>query len=68
LSSPPLWCEARCHYVHVIEDPVGCLETAEGAFGALRAARAARRQGWRVVRGEWCCPACYLAAKGMKDG
>jgi hypothetical protein len=42
------------------------LQTAEGDFGVRAAARAARHQGWRVVRGEWCCPACYPAAKEMK--
>ena len=53
----PLWCEARCDGLY---DPgvTGCHETAEGAFGPRAAAALARRHGWRVVRGEWLCPAC----------
>lgn len=63
--SAPLWCEARCDGLY---DPgaESCRETAEGAFGPRAAADSARRQGWRVVRGEWLCPVC-LARRAATD-
>jgi hypothetical protein len=53
-----LWCEARCNGI-ADEAPLGCHETAEGAFGAVEARKAAKNSGWRVVDDEWYCPACY---------
>lgn len=56
--TPSLWCEARCHYMSDPE-PVECLQTAPGDFGAKNGAEAARAAGWKVVDGEWCCPMCF---------
>jgi hypothetical protein len=53
-----LWCEARCDGLSDEAGAIGCAETAEGAFGARSAVAAARRQGWKIVRGEWLCPVC----------
>ena len=69
MTTPLLWCEARCHYM-LARTPYGqstCHETAPGSFGVKDATFIAKRAGWRVVRGEWCCPSCYPAAKEIKD-
>ena len=69
MSRALLWCEARCHYT-LARTHYGqsvCHETAPGSFGVKGAAAMAKRAGWRVVRGEWCCPACLKAAKEMED-
>ena len=60
---PSLWCEARCNYVY---DPecIECHETAPGAFGVKEAKNEARRAGWKVVAGEWCCPVCFKRKLG----
>lgn len=52
-----LWCEARCAGLY---DPevAKCAETAEGGFGVRDGRRAALAAGWRVVSGDWFCPAC----------
>jgi rubredoxin len=55
--APSLWCEARCEYLYD-PSPVGCQQTAPGAFGFAEATKAARRAGWTVLAGKWCCPVC----------
>lgn len=52
-----MWCEARCQGL-CDEGQSGCYETAPGAFGVPAAAETARREGWKIVRGEWLCPVC----------
>lgn len=67
MPDPVLWCEARCYcgLGDLIESRAGlarCHESAPGALGSRAGAMTARAYGWRVVRGEWACPACYEAA------
>ena len=52
-----LWCEARCAGLYD-PDVAKCAETAEGGFGVRDGRRAALAAGWRVVSGDWFCPAC----------
>jgi hypothetical protein len=54
-----LWCEARCNLMMC---EIGCIQTSEGAFGTTNAAKAAKRQGWKIVNGEWVCPRCHAAS------
>lgn len=61
MSTPALWCEARCHYFCAetrLDGRPGCHETAPGAFGIKNAVSSAKGSGWRVIHEKWCCPAC----------
>ena len=59
-----LWCEARCNLMMC---EVGCVQTSNGAFGAINAGKSAKRQGWKIVAGEWVCPRCYEATTNDKS-
>jgi hypothetical protein len=68
--TPALWCEARCYFFHAGARKDGtnaCHETAPGAFGRRNAEKEARRAGWRVMDGEWACPACWRATYGRRE-
>lgn len=63
-----MWAEARCQFFLATPNKYGensCHETAAGAFTVTEATRQARRYGWKVIQGKWCCPVC---AKEIANG
>lgn len=62
----PMWMEARCDGLLSLPARYGrekCHETGPGGFyrANYRAVRDTKRAGWKLIAGEWFCPACARA-------
>jgi hypothetical protein len=74
---PSVWMEARCDNNHADKQPLDylarskCLETSKGMFASRISQMnvSLRRQGWKLIDGEWVCSVCaeHIAEKEVKS-
>lgn len=61
MTTPILWMEAKCSYIHTKERSMSCHQTSFGIFARspITAIKFIKATNWVLIEGNWVCPECY---------